>query len=105
MAILDGGACAICTHSARSVAYHFRGVVLGYRCALNPTAVIGSDGYEGHDFTLIDDRWLVDYWAWRVVEMISQPILDLSIDEDRTLASILYGPMNAWQPVGFTPTL
>lgn len=101
---LDGSACAICTYSALQVARRFGGVVLGYHSFDNPTAFIGKPYYDGHDFALINGRWLVDYWGWYVAGIAPNPILDMLSAEDRNAARILYGPTNVWQPVGFNPT-
>lgn len=100
----DQSACAICTASARRVALQFGGLIFGYQSPRNPAASIGLPSIYGHDFALIGDRWLVDYWAWRVVGILPEPILDLSTGEGRAAARMLYGPMSAWQPVEFTPT-
>ena len=100
----DGSACAICTASARRVALQFGGLLFGYQSVGNPTATIGLPSIDGHDFALIGDRWLVDYWAWRVIGILPEPILDLSNGEGRAAARMLYGPMSAWQPAEFTPT-
>lgn len=100
----DGSACAICTASARRVALQFGGLIFGYQSAGNPTASIGLPSIGGHDFALIGDRWLVDYWAWRVVGILTEPIQDLSTGEGRAAARMLYGLMSAWHPVEFTPT-
>ncbi len=100
----DGTSCAICTSAAKQIAERFNGQVLGYDSINNPCANIGLPNLDGHDFALIDDRWLVDYWAWRVVRIIPEPILDLSSGEGITAARVRYGRMNAWQSVEFTPT-
>lgn len=99
----DGSACAICTASAKQIARRFSGLVLGYQSACNPTAQIGLPAIDGHDFALIDDRWLVDYWAWNAVGIAAQPILDLSIAADRTAAGFHYGSANVWELVELTP--
>ena len=99
----DGSACAICTASAEQIAQRFGGLVLGYHSASNPTASIGLPAIDGHDFALIDDRWLVDYWAWHVAGIAAQPILDLSYAADRTAACVLYGPANVWELVDLNP--
>lgn len=99
----DGSACAICTASAKQIAKRFGGLVFGYQSDCNPTARIGLPAIDGHDFALIDDRWLVDYWAWRVAGIAAQPIHDLSYAADRTAACALNGPANVWDLVELTP--
>jgi len=92
----DGSAIATCTSSSILVAKRFCGIVLGYFSIENPAASIGSPNCEGHDFTLIDDRWLVDYWAWRVEALITTPIFDLSEEADREEVVRLYGTSLNW---------
>jgi len=95
----NGGACGICTHSAMLVATRFNGVVLGYYAEDNPTAHIGMDYGDGHDFAIIAQRWLVDYWVWRTTVLIPVPILDLEEAKDAATASWLYGPRILWSVV------
>lgn len=99
----DGSACAICTSSARQVAERFGGLVPGYQSIDNPTARIGLPAFDGHDFALIDDRWLVDYWAWHAAGIAAQPVLDMSSVADRNSTSVLYGPADLWAIVEITP--
>lgn len=95
----DASACSICTSSAVLVARRFGGVVLGYHSVDNPTAFIGAPVYSGHDFALLNERWLIDYWAWHVAGLTPNPILDLSNESDRSTALIQYGPAGVWQKV------
>ena len=95
----DGAACFLCSSSAIQVARQFGGLVFGYYSSDNPTAHIGSHSHDGHDFALIDDRWLVDYWAWRVERLITTPIFDLREQSDRTDIHRLYGDAERWSLV------
>jgi hypothetical protein len=95
----DGSACGICTHSAILVAKAFSGVVFGYISENNPTAELGEAYAQGHDFAIIDERWLVDYWAWRTTDLLEHPVLDLETDSDLTIASRLYGKRTQWDLV------
>ncbi len=97
-----GGQCSMCTDSAQRIATRFKGMVVGYYSRDNPRAAIGLPEVDGHDFALIDKRWLVDYWAWRVSGISPKPILDLSNAADRIAACVLYGPANVWELVEFT---
>jgi len=96
---LDGSACAVCTCSAKLVARRFDGLVLGYHSLNNPNAAIGLPNWDGHDFTLIDGRWLADYWAWRVEKVITKPIFDLSNEVDHKEVTRLYGTPLNWSMV------
>lgn len=95
----DGSACGICTHSAIQVASAFGGVVLGYLAENNPVAALGEAYSQGHDFAVIDERWLVDYWAWRTTDLLEFPVLDLAAASDLTVATRLYGKRTRWDVV------
>ncbi len=54
---------------------------------------------HGHDFALVRERWLVDYWAWRIEALIPEPTFDLSQRADQEIASRLYGNPLSWSIV------
>lgn len=95
----NGTACAICTTAARHIAERFNGQVLGYHSVNNPGADIGLPNLDGHDFALIDDRWLVDYWAWHVARLVTTPIFDLKDRLDHADVHWLYGDAGRWSLV------
>jgi len=72
---------------------------MGYESCLNPTARIGGNICEGHDFALIQNRYLVDYWAWRVCGLIEEPIFDLEENAERLAAESLYGDPSRWESI------
>lgn len=92
----DGSACGICTSSAFQVAGRFGGVVVGYHSTENPDALIGKPDYDGHDFALVNDRWIVDYWAWHVAGLVTMPIFDLKDRSDHDAICRLYGDAGLW---------
>ena len=96
---LDGTACAVCTNSAMHIAQRFAGQVLGYDAHENPTACIGLPVDSGHDFALIQGRWLVDYWVWRVEALIVTAIFDFEVEADRLAVLRLYGDPEHWELV------
>jgi hypothetical protein len=49
---------------------------------------------RGHDFCLVDGRWLVDFWAWRVFH--ERDLYDLTNPRDSAIVSILYGDRSTW---------
>jgi hypothetical protein len=95
----SGGSCCCCTDAAKKVANAFGGRVVGYFATDNRPALVGGVHNAGHDFALIADRFIVDYWAFRVVRLITRPVLDLNIREDRNLARHLYGNEDTWEDV------
>ncbi|MEK6409393.1 MAG: hypothetical protein AABN34_20920 [Acidobacteriota bacterium] len=100
-AFRSGGSCAVCTDSAIKIGRHFRGTVFGYICAINPGAAIGKQFCEGHDFAVIDNRFLVDYWAFRVIRLITDPVFDLSRKPDTREVIRLYGDPSTWEELAF----
>jgi len=92
----NGDTIFICTHSARRVAAQFSGRVVGFNRESNPLAAIAED-QDGHDFAIIGERLVVDYWASRVTGILDCGIFDLTDVEDRTEIARLYGPTESWQ--------
>jgi hypothetical protein len=95
----DGSICSYCPESAILIAKKFKGKVLGYWARDNPMALISEPHCEGHDFALIHSRWIIDYWAFRVGQLINQPVFDLRISTERKLAVQLYGNPRYWEMV------
>jgi len=95
----DGSYSSFCTVSAILIAKRFHGKVLGYQVRNNPTAFIGEQYCEGHDFALIHSRWIVDYWAYQVSHLSTQPVIDLNLSTERKLAVQLYGNPRCWEMV------
>ena len=85
-----------CTASARRVAEEFGGRVVGFYRAENPTAEI-ADCEDGHDFALIADRFVVDYWASYATGVTDLAVYDLSDAHDHATVLRLYGPKDAWK--------
>lgn len=92
----NGDALFICTHGARRVAARFDGRVVGFDSESNPSAAIAED-QDGHDFALVGERFVVDYWAARVAGLLDHGIFDLTNTEDRAEIARLYGPAENWQ--------
>ena len=86
------------------MARRFGGAVFGYCSSDNPTAAIGEPDYDGHDFALVGNRWLVDYWAWHVAGLITTPFFDLADENDRSIVSRFYGPHANWSEVELNST-
>jgi hypothetical protein len=93
----SGGDCFGCFDAAAKVARRFGGQVIGYWSRKNPAAAIGSNHAEGHDFALIGNRYIVDYWAFRIGRLIDDPVLDLIDRKDNQRATVLYGDRAAWE--------
>jgi hypothetical protein len=87
-----------CTASARLVAEKFGGRLFGFYSDDNPTAEI-ADFEDGHDFALIADRFVVDYWASYATGMTDRAVYDLLDADDQATVLRLYGPKHAWKPL------
>lgn len=92
----SGGDSGRCTDGAKKVAIEFDGLVVGYRTADNPSAVVPKY-VDGHDFALIAKRFVVDYWACHVAEEIDRPVFDLNDTDEAKLVRRYYGKQSAWQ--------
>lgn len=94
----DGTQTGTCTNTACMVAKKFGGRVVGYHHADNPTAKLGENE-GGHDFVVIGNRWLVDWWAKNVTGDTTQEIFDFQDPNDAKLIAELYGEPSKWKPV------
>jgi hypothetical protein len=96
--VCDGiGLVGRCTDTSVWLAERLKGVVHGYHHEDNPTAVLGeTEG--GHDFLLIDDRWLVDWWAKDTYQ--ERDLYDLKKLEDQAEVERLYGDPKNWKAMG-----
>lgn len=93
----NGGTCGHCTDGARRVVQAFGGQVVGYFASDNPTALIGHAYCDGHDFALVNGRFVVDYWAFRVAMIIDRPVFDLKNQRDRLQIVQYYGCESNWK--------
>jgi hypothetical protein len=95
----SGGSCCVCTDAAVKIVEAFGGRVVGYYSSENPSAFIGGELCEGQDFAIIADWFVVDYWSFRVKQIIKRPIFDLRLAQDRREVRRLYGDPNRWEEV------
>ena len=95
----SGGSCTTCTDSALKIARKFNGKVYGYDCTKNPEALIGVKYCSGHDFAMVAERYIVDYWAFRFIPVVRKPVFDIAIELDRAQVRRLYGNRDNWVEV------
>lgn len=95
----SGGSCCICTDAATKIVQAFGGRVVGYCASKNTSAFIGVEFCEGHDFAIIGSRFVVDYWSFRVKQIITRPIFDLKSPGDCFAVRRLYGDPNTWEEI------
>jgi len=82
-----------CTDTSVWLADHLGGIIHGYLHDDNPTAILGEPE-GGHDFVIVDDRWLVDWWAKDTYQ--ERDLYDLENPSDRAEALRLYGDPEKW---------
>lgn len=88
------GTVSTCTNSAIYLAARLGGEVYGYWIEDNPKAIVGN-AEGGHDFALVDHRWLVDFWAWDTYQY--QDLYDLQDPKDKAKALKMYGDQKNWK--------
>lgn len=93
----DGWASAICTNWMRYAARILgrdRVDFQGFEC--NGSAI--AHDYFGHDFAVVDGRYIVDGWVVHVACMHPTAVLDLEDPSDAEAIERLYGPRSTWIP-------
>jgi len=90
LAMREGG--FTCSEAAHSTQLVVGATMFGYWAVDNPTAELGqSEG--GHDFLLVEDRYIVDFWAAAYCGKC--PVLDLVTDI--AIIRKLYGNPSNWE--------
>lgn len=94
----DGSRAAVCSNWARYIRRVLgdRARIYGYFADDNPGTVIG-DIAGGHDFVIVDERYLVDPWACLVEYIEGAGVLDLLDTNDKVRIQELYGDTSLWQ--------
>ncbi|WP_109479902.1 hypothetical protein [Paraburkholderia sp. C35] len=93
----DGSSALLCTNYARHVAAALpgRAAVVGFFEEDNPGSRLAQIA-GGHDFCVVDGRWIVDPWV-RLVEGESERIcFDLDCTDDVATIDDLYGDRSRW---------
>lgn len=102
----DGTSAVCCTNYA----HHIRAVlgpmghaveVVGFANEDNPTSKCAQEEYHpgGHDFAIVDDRYLIDPWVRLVASVEDQIFYDLSNAEHAAKAHAIYGSRHLWLPL------
>jgi hypothetical protein len=85
------GACA-----AYIVELEGAGKVVGFYDGTNPTAHAAGYAGGGHDFALIDDRYIVDPWVKDTGLTSTRAVFDLRNPDDADEVAWLYGNPARW---------
>jgi hypothetical protein len=96
----NGGSAVCCTDYAALIFSKLPGRVqiFGFANADNPTSRVARESIHpgGHDFAVVDGRFIVDPWLRLVPCACQQMVFDLDNAEDGKFALDLYGPRNCW---------
>lgn len=93
----DGSSATCCTNYARHIAAALPGRVklFGFYEQQNPTARTAQEA-GGHDFAVVDERWIVDPWIRLVAGMSERIAFDLGESGDAAIIADLYGDRARW---------
>lgn len=96
----NGGSGTCCTDYAACVYIQLPGRVkmVGFSNDENPDCQVAKDELHpcGHDFAVVDNRYLVDPWCKLVVGNDWQVVYDMSDPADLALVHHRYGPRECW---------
>lgn len=87
------GVVGTCTSTSVYLASRLGGDVYGYSIEDNPDALVGKEEF-GHDFAVIGDRYLVDFWAGDSYQYPS--LYDLWDPGSKREALRMYGDRRKW---------
>ncbi|ARL04218.1 hypothetical protein [Burkholderia pseudomallei] len=97
----DGTSAITCTNYAVQVGRKLpdRTEIFGFANEHNPTSRVAREEIHpgGHDFALVDGRYLVDPWIRLVAAACDQICFDLGDPADAELVRDLYGPRECWR--------
>lgn len=97
----DGGSAVCCTDYASWIYKRLPGRVkiYGFSNDKNPTSRIAREVIHpgGHDFAIVDDRFIVDPWPRLVAGAFRQMVFDLTDPADAAIVADVYGPRECWE--------
>ena len=73
-----------------------RADIRGYFAPANPTAA-SADGCSGHDFALVDDRFIADVCVSLFTGSVKQTVFDLYAETDQSEIHRLYRYPATWE--------
>lgn len=88
---------SICTNGARWLKKNFfpKADVKGYTIDDNPRAEIGKDTMSGHDFLVLDGRYIIDFWYSMYRYKKNAPSA-IDMKTDKKLLTKYYGNPKKW---------
>lgn len=103
----DGNQTFACTSWAGVVrrALGSRAVIVGFAAGDNPASEVSALA-DGHDFAIVDSRFIVDGWILNVECLAKRAVFDLDDPADAPDIERLYGDRKTWAPLlEFTATI
>lgn len=74
---------------------------MGFFANQNPESRLARE-FMGHDFAVLDGRFIIDPWLTRVEVLAERAVFDLESPSDASIVGDLYGKRACWQPVFIT---
>jgi N12 class adenine-specific DNA methylase len=101
----DGSSATICTDYAEQIRKKLEGhevQIVGLANENNPDCAVVREAWHpgGHDFAIVDHRWLIDPWARLVGAYREQIVYDLRDPEDTRKVAEIYGDPLKWDRSG-----
>lgn len=104
----DGLDAICCTNYAIQVAKALPGrtQIVGFANEDNPTSRVAREEIHpgGHDFAIVDGRYIVDPWIKLVAAESEQVVFDLCDPGDAAIALDIYGPRACWESMSGAET-
>lgn len=98
-----GGSAICCTEYARYIRSKLPGrvAVVGFSNEDNPSCAIVRDRLHpgGHDFALVDNRYLVDPWIKLIKQYSERTVFDMADPHDAAEVLRIYGPASSWKNI------
>lgn len=94
----DGSRVVECTNWARYArrAHGARVKIYGFFCEDNPSATAMDRLAEGHDFAVLDNRFIIDGWLTSVEGELAEPLIDLEDPGMARAVQRFYGSPACW---------
>lgn len=98
---LPGGGSAVCCTEYACHIYRTlpgRVQVFGFANENNPSSRVAREEIHpgGHDFAVVDGRYIVDPWPRLVPAAFEQLVFDMHDPHDAALVADIYGPRDCW---------
>lgn len=93
----SGGQWFICTDWADYVrrAYGKRAKLYGFHTENNPAP--GMENFDGHDFAVVDGRYIVDGWLPNIEGLHHSAVIDMQDPAEKETVAKFYGNPKRWE--------